>query len=200
MNLIVNKTEKIKKAWEETTSSDKNEYCQWLLYDFFDLDVYQESGSLEDIQGIISAPLNRGSTCVYKQVGPIIHTMETATIILTSKITSGSVEYHRKPWMKLLMEIDHPIGMEITLNDYYVERIKNLENVIAVAVENENKYTHFTTVMIKKNLEERSKIYKVEKEMFDRFNENFTFSIQQIQDKKYLNEFLKNKVILFQKF
>ena len=60
----------------------------------------------------------------------------------------------------------------------YVDSVSHLPNVKAVALRQTNDTRHFITILDKRNIETREKIYEVEMSIFDRYlNEQFDFSV-----------------------
>lgn len=82
----------------------------------------------------------------------------------------------------------------------YLKEIYHLPNVKAVVLESTHDVKHFITVLDKRDLETREKIYEVEMRMFDQYpGEQFDFSIYCIDKKKDVDPVLKNKEILYYK-
>jgi len=88
----------------------------------------------------------------------------------------------------------------ISPETYYVREISNLSNVEAITTGSFNNYKHFKTILNKRDVEIREKIYKVELEMHEIFeNETFVFSIDHLENSQELNTFIKDKSVLFYK-
>jgi len=82
----------------------------------------------------------------------------------------------------------------------YLNEIYHLPSVKAVVLESTHDVKHFITVLDKRDLETREKIYEVEMRMFDHYpDEQFDFSIYCIDKKKEIDLALKNKEILYYK-
>ncbi len=90
----------------------------------------------------------------------------------------------------------------ITLDDFseytYLELIHGLLSVKAIVCESISNIKHFITILNKRDVETREKIYRVEMKMFDMYpNKQFQFSIYHFQIQKDLDTFIKNKNILY---
>jgi len=82
----------------------------------------------------------------------------------------------------------------------YLNGIYLLPSVKAVVLESTHDVKHFITVLDKRDLETREKIYEVEMRMFDLYpDEQFDFSVYCIDKKEEIDLMLKNKEILFYK-
>lgn len=82
----------------------------------------------------------------------------------------------------------------------YLNAIYHLPNVKAVVLESTHYVKHFITVLDKRDIEIREKIYDVEMRMFDQYpDEQFDFSIYCIDNKKEIDLVLKDKEILYYK-
>ena len=82
----------------------------------------------------------------------------------------------------------------------YLNQIYHLPSVKTVVLESTHDVKHFITVLDKRDLETREKIYEVEMRMFDQYpEEQFDFSIYCIDKKKEIDLVLKNKEILYYK-
>jgi len=82
----------------------------------------------------------------------------------------------------------------------YLNGIYHLPSVKAIVLESTHDVKHFITVLDKRDLETREKIYEVEMRMFDQHpDEQFDFSIYCIDKKKEIDLVLKNKEILYYK-
>ncbi len=82
----------------------------------------------------------------------------------------------------------------------YLNEIYHLPSVKAVVLESTHDVKHFITVLDKRDLETREKIYDVEMRVFDHYpDEQFDFSIYCIDKKKEIDLVLKNKEILYYK-
>ena len=82
----------------------------------------------------------------------------------------------------------------------YLNEIYHLPSVKAVVLESTHDVKHFITVLDKRDLETREKIYEVEMTMFDHYpDEQFDSSIYCIDKKKEIDLVVKNKEILYYK-
>jgi len=80
----------------------------------------------------------------------------------------------------------------------YTESIHILPGVKAIVCEHISDVKHLITILNKRNLETREKIYRVEMKMFDLYpNMQFQFSVYCFSDQEELDISIKNKNILY---
>lgn len=90
--------------------------------------------------------------------------------------------------------------LAVSPENTYLNAIYHLPNVKAVVLESTHGVKHFITVLDKRDIETRGKIYDVEIRMFDQYpDEQFDFSIYCIDKKKEIDMVLKDKEILYYK-
>ena len=90
--------------------------------------------------------------------------------------------------------------LAVSPENTYLNEIYPLPNVKAVVLESTHDVKHFITVLYKRDIETREKIYDVEMRMFDQYpDEQFDFSIYCIDNKKEIDLVLKDKEILYYK-
>lgn len=83
---------------------------------------------------------------------------------------------------------------------FYTQKVIGLPNIEAIVYEILSNSQHFMTILSKRDLETREKIYNIEMKMFDTFkNENFKFSVNYINKPDELYSMIKNKNVLFHK-
>ncbi|MBU3980991.1 MAG: hypothetical protein KKG97_06715 [Proteobacteria bacterium] len=87
----------------------------------------------------------------------------------------------------------------LDLTEYtYLEIIHGLPSVKAIVCESTPDVKHFITILDKRDIETREKIYRVEMRMFDLYpNKQFQFSVYHFHSQKDIDIFIKNKNILF---
>ncbi len=87
-----------------------------------------------------------------------------------------------------------------TPENFYVNNICKLPNIEAIVYGVLPTEKHFITILSKRDLMTREKIYLVELKMFDIFkNENFRFSVDYIHNSEELASLIKGKSVLFHK-
>lgn len=87
----------------------------------------------------------------------------------------------------------------LDLTEYtYLEIIHGLPSVKAIVCESISDVKHFITILDKRDIETREKIYRVEMRMFDLYpNKQFQFSVYHFHSQEDIDIFIKNKNILF---
>ena len=91
-------------------------------------------------------------------------------------------------------------NLVVSPENTYFNEIYHLPSVKAIVLESTRDVKHFITVLDKRDLETREKIYEVEMRMFDHYpDEQFDFSIYCIDKKKEIDLVLKDKEILYYK-
>lgn len=96
-----------------------------------------------------------------------------------------------------LLEYTEPSLDDVT--EYtYLHFIYRLPSVKAIVCESTPDVTNFITILDKRDLKTREKIYRAEMRMFDLYpNKPFEFSVYHFHNQKDINIFIKNKKILF---
>lgn len=101
---------------------------------------------------------------------------------------------------KLSKYLEVEKNLIITPENFYLQSICNLPNVEAIICEILPDAKHFITILSKRDLETREKIYNIEMEMFDSYKDKqFRFSVNYIHKQHELNLLIKNKKVLFHK-
>jgi len=90
--------------------------------------------------------------------------------------------------------------LTVSPENTYLNEIYHLPSVKVVVLESNHDVKHLITVIDKRDIETREKIYDVEMRMFDQYpDEQFDFSIYCIDNKKEIDLVLKDKEILYYK-
>lgn len=88
-------------------------------------------------------------------------------------------------------------------NYFYLENVKNLDNVEYILKEKTGNSYHFITIINKENEKTRNQIYNVELAMYEKYEKykkyNFKFSIYQVSEEDEINIMIRGKNILFRK-
>lgn len=131
----------------------------------------------------------------------------TLSALINADITSSVVEnYITKTEFKVRssekeVNLQSPLETEVTAispNHFYNSNIYKLQSVKAIVCEVVNNVTYLKTILSKRDVETREKIYEVEMRMFDRFKDvHFEFSTDYFRTPQELSMLLVNKTILF---
>ena len=125
------------------------------------------------------------ATVIYKDTSETVYLTENESDI----ITLGNV-----------VVIGSEGHLVVSSENTYLNQIYHLPSVKAVVLESTRDVKHFITVLDKRDLETREKIYEVEMRMFDHYtDEQFDFSIYCVDKKEEIDLVLKNKEILYYK-
>lgn len=107
-------------------------------------------------------------------------------------------------WENLLDKISNYLVEDrhliISPENFYITKVCDLPNIEAIAYEILTEAKHFMTILSKRDVETREKIYNIEMEMFATFkNDSFKFSVNYIHNPNELDSIIKNKNVLFHK-
>lgn len=100
----------------------------------------------------------------------------------------------------ILNYLEEDRSLILNLENFYIKNVSELRNIEAIVYEILPDARHFTTILSKRDLETREKIYVIEMKIFETFkNEKFSFSVNYIHKPDELTAIIKNKNVLFQK-
>ena len=86
------------------------------------------------------------------------------------------------------------------MEEFYYEHICHLPGVEAILCETLSDITHFITILSTRDVETREKIYRVELNLFELYQDSqVTFSVSYLHNSGDLHTFSNNKKVLFQK-
>lgn len=104
------------------------------------------------------------------------------------------------PTEQILNYLDEYRSLILNPENYYINNVSDLPNIEAIIYEILPNARHFTTILSKRDLETREKIYNIEMKMFETFkSKNFRFSVNYIHKPDELAAIIKNKNVLFHK-
>ncbi len=101
---------------------------------------------------------------------------------------------------KILNYLEGDRHLVISPENFYITKVSDLPNIEAIVYEILPDTKHFTTILSKRDVETREKIYNIEMKMFETFkSESFKFSVNHINKPYELDSIIKNKNVLFHK-
>ncbi len=101
---------------------------------------------------------------------------------------------------KILNYLEGDRHLVISPENFYITKVSDLPNIEAIVYEILPDTKHFTTILSKRDIETREKIYNIEMKMFETFkSESFKFSVNHINKPYELDSIIKNKNVLFHK-
>lgn len=104
------------------------------------------------------------------------------------------------PTEQSLNYLDEDRSLILNPENFYIKYVSELPNIEAIVYEILPDARHFTTILSKRDLEIREKIYLIEMKMFETFkNENLRFSVNYIYKPDELAAIIKNKNVIFHK-
>ena len=114
-------------------------------------------------------------------------------------ISKTYVEWEN-PLEKILNYLEEDRSLIVNPKNFYIKQVSELPNIEAIVYEILPDARHFMTILSKRDLETREKIYYIEMKMFETFkNESFKFSVSYTHKPYELDSIIKNKNVLFHK-
>jgi hypothetical protein len=101
---------------------------------------------------------------------------------------------------ELFLSLKGRKSLRASMEEFYYEHICHLPGVEAILCEALSDITHFITILSTRDVETREKIYSVELNLFELYQDSqVTFSVSYLHNSGDLHTFSNHKKVLFQK-